>query len=278
MDLIHSVLENSYAIVDVSIEMAQAAERVCGMARRFFSSQESAKERYHTDAGEGFRAFATEYTDEPYQTDLVECFSCSLTRQSVRDRFPAGAGLALYDTMLQVQHLFAREAERLANDVLRALGSHPPDNLEFERWSRLQVNHADMTRGDRDLLHVVHQDGNFLTLAFSTGPGLNVFRRDGSVERLWPESAGKLVVLAGEILSIVSGGRIGAAFHCVERRTDISQRLAVLYFADAEPELLAQYASGDVNEIRDRISAAWLRSGVAPVQPHGGLHRAKDAN
>src|SRR4029078_9354261 len=213
MEPIHSVVENSYAIVDAGAELALAAERVCGMAWQFFSSPESAKEPYHTDAGEGFRAFATEYTDEPYQTDLVECFSCSLTRQSVRDRFPAGVRLALYDTMLEAQRLFAREAERLANDVLRALGFHPPDNLDFERWSRLQANHADMARGDRGLLPRVHRDGTFLRGAFSPGPGLNVFRRDGGVDRLWPQSAGKLVVLAGEILSIVSGVRVGAAFH-----------------------------------------------------------------
>jgi isopenicillin N synthase-like dioxygenase len=278
MEPIQSVLENSYAIVDTSAELANAAERVCALAWRFFSSPESAKERYHTDAGEGFRSFATEYTDEPYQADLVECFSSSLTRRSVRDRFPAGAGLALYETMLEVQRLFAREAERLANDILRALGFHSPNNLEFEHWSRLQVNHADMTRGTRDLLHVIHQDGNFLTLAFSTGPGLSVFRRDGAVERLWPESAGRLVILAGEILSIVSGGRVEPAFHCVERRADIRQRLAVLYFADAEPELLARYTGGDVNEIRDRVTAAWVRSGVAPVQPLDSSKRVKEAN
>jgi isopenicillin N synthase-like dioxygenase len=276
MEPIHSVLENSYAIVDTSTELERAAERVCGMASQFFSSPDSAKERYHTDEGEGFRAFATEYTDEPHQTDLVECFSCSVTRQSVRYQFPAGAGLTLYDTMLEAQRLFARETERLAKNVLRALGFHPPDNLGFEAWSRLQVNHAEMKRGDRDLLHVVHQDGNFLTLAYSNGPGLNVFRSDGNVVRLWPESAGKFVMLAGEILSIASGDRVRAAFHCVERRTDISQRLAVLYFADAEPELLAQYTSCDVNEIRDRIKAAWLRSGVAPVQP--GLNNVEEAN
>ena len=277
MEPVQSLIENSFAITDASEELAQVVGRVCAVALDFFRSAQQTKQAYATGVGEGFRGFATEYTDEPHQTDLVECFSCSVTRRSIRSTFTAGPGLLLYDAMLDAQYIFASETERLARGVLLALGLRPSPNLEFERWSRLQVNYAEMGRPGRDLLHVVHEDGDFLTLDFSTGPGLNVFRRDGTSQSLWPESAGKLVVLTGEILSIVSGGRIGSAYHCVERRPDLDERLALLYFADADPELLAQCADRDADMLRDRITAGWLRSGVAPVQPSGGSRDAEGA-
>ncbi len=278
MDPVQSLLKNSFAITDANAALAGAAAGVCSAAWEFFRSPLSAKEAYTTAAGEGFRAFATEYTDEPHQTDLVECFSCSITRRYVRSKFPPGPGLLLYDAMLDVQRLFASETERLAREVLLALGLHPPPCLGFERWSRLQVNYADMAIAGRDLLHVVHEDGDLLTLDFATGPGLKVLRHDGTPQKLWPESAGKFVVLTGEILSIVSGGRIGAAYHCVERQTNLDERLALLYFADADPDLLGQCTDCDANAIRDRITAGWLRSGVAPVQPSVAACDAEEAS
>lgn len=224
--------------------------------------------RHCTTVGEGYRAFATEYTDSPDQPDLVEVFSCSVPRAVARAGFPSGPGLALYDALLGAHPLYAELADQLARRLLASVGMElaPDFSFDFLNWSRLQLNFGVLRRARRTLLNVRHEDQNFITIGFATAPGLEVVTDDHPVD-LWGVRGPELVVLAGSILSIATHGAICTGFHQVRRRRDVNERISIIYFADASPAALVRIDPSRSQEGFFRlISEGWLSSGVAPVQ------------
>ena len=251
-------------------DLARAIRNVLSCADDFFRTpDDSYKMAHHTDIGEGYRPFATEYTDSPDHPDLVEWFSCSVSRNSVEKTFPQGSGLRLYRSLLGAQPLFAEVVENLTVEVFHKAGIEIPSTrflFDFLGWSRLQVNYGVNSRTERDLLVVPHEDGNFLTLVYSTQPGLELLSNEGT-EELWWGSGDKIAVLAGEILTAATAGAVATGFHQVRRLNAVERRLSLIYFADPDPFLL-ELSGAPVLALDafNLITNGWLRSGVPPVR------------
>lgn len=281
LDEITDLIVCGCQIIRCTSELQETITRVLRCAESFFhSSDNEHKLSYRTEEGEGYRPFASEYTDSPDQPDLVECFSCSLTRSSVKSRLPEGQGLQLYDSLLKAHQVFADFSENITRELFRALGVElPPPSCRFGflEWSRLQINYGVIERAARELLHVKHEDGNFLSIAFATAPGLELITANGKIYDLWRADNDYVAVIAGEILTSVTSGRVSTGFHQVRRRSDTRERLALLYFADCDPESLRGLnASVSTDYIYERITQGWLRSGVAPVQIRDRHREDKD--
>jgi len=255
-------------LIELNGEALAGLEALAEAARTFFRVGSHEKLRYRTSVGEGYRPFATEYTDIPAQPDLVEVFACSQARSKIRASLPAGEGLTLYEMLLGAHPHFALLADEIATALLRAIGIELESDFEFDfpKWARLQVNFGVNFRSDSDLLNVQHEDRNFLTIAFATAPGLELVAGGERLD-VWISQRPMLVVLAGGIMSTATRGAVPTGFHQVRRRGDVNERLAILYFADAAPSALVRInPSHSQEEFFRWITDGWLSSGVAPVQ------------
>lgn len=266
---VEDLLSLGCRIVNCDTELMNTIANILVKAADFFRNDDL-KMAYRTDIGEGYRPFAFEYTDSPDQPDLVECFSCSCSRSSIKSSFPEGRGLALYEVLLAAHEAFADLAENLTREVFNALMSSnlpPTFRFGFLEWSRLQVNYGVTQRAQRELLHVLHEDGNLLTIAYSTAPGLELVASDGEIQDLWCSRKDRLITIAGKIFSSVTKGRVPPGYHQVRRRLDVHERFALLYFADPDPRAFQGLDCPlSPHEVYECITQGWLRSGVAPVQ------------
>lgn len=253
-------------------EVRDGIDQILETAYAFFQDSEVSKRAYQTDTGEGYRAFANEYTDSPTQPDLVECFSCSLPR-SYELSFPTGAGSDLYNAMIRANASYAALAEQLARGLFTELDlfSASPFDLGFLNWSRLQVNYGEGYRASRDLLHVLHEDGDLFTIAFATAPGLELITDSGPAD-LWQPDNCQLTLLAGGILTCITKSAVRTGFHQVRCHPEVHRRLAILYFADFDPRAVERLRTQvTAEQVYEQVTQGWLRSGVAPVQTSLGV-------
>lgn len=267
---VSDLIQQGCRVMACTPSLRQLIAQAISAATTFFSSSDELKLSYCTDLGEGYRPYASEYTDRPEQLDLVESFSCSITREAVKMEFPGGPGLRLYNTLLLAHGCFADFVESTTKELFRTLSIDLPSpqfRFGFREWSRLQINYAVTGRATRDLLHVLHEDGGFLTLAFATAPGLELVSSDGRIRSLWWPGQAPAILLAGGVLSAATNERVRTGYHQVRRHAEINDRYSLLYFADPDPRLLHQVSSTlSVEQIYAKITQGWLRSGVPPVQ------------
>jgi isopenicillin N synthase-like dioxygenase len=135
-------------------------------------------------------------------------------------------------------------------------------------WSRLQVNYSRPDSAKGEIIHHRHEDSDLLTVAVATEAGLEIERSPGEWRAL-PHRLDQLLILPSEVLWLLSGGRIAPLYHRVRRVAGIERRLALLYFADADPSASQPWTLTDVNrdvDIGARVFTNSARYGVPPVR------------
>ena len=233
----------------------------------FFAADDTLKLACRTDIGEGYRPYASEYTDTPHQLDLVESFAASFALSGDGTRFSNEPGRSLCESLVEVQTVLSGLAEHVVSGVTRLLGHpEPNEHLGFLNWSRMQINYGEPHRAARDSIHVPHEDGNFLSIIAATAPGLEQLDSTGGVRDLW-SSDDEFVLIAGEIFTWVTAGAIATGFHRVRRDINYTKRYSAIFFGDPDPASVAHWAPWvRPGELFQRITDGWVRSGVPPVQ------------
>jgi isopenicillin N synthase-like dioxygenase len=262
-----SLFLNGYIAVSPDLPMRKALHDTFSCAFEFYQQGPAHKAPYAMpDRREGYRAMGSEYSATEDRPDLAETFSCSTCNGDVIGSFPPGHGRRLYQQMLDVTLHFASLAESIANDIREALCSLPPRHFEIEGWSRLQMNCTHPAAAEREILHDRHEDGDLFTLTYVTHEGMEIETDDGEWRPLW--NPGQLLVLPGETLCLISGGRIPPRYHRV-LRSNASMRLALLYFVDLAPHSSEAWIANELNrdiDIGSRLFDNSARYGVPPVR------------
>jgi isopenicillin N synthase-like dioxygenase len=99
----------------------------------------------------------------------------------------------------------------------------------------------------------------------NTGPGLEVLSSDNKFTPI-TIARGELLLVPGEILSLLSGGEIRPLYHRVRPIPDGYRRMAMLFFGDIDPRLCQPWISNHTNrnvDIGDRVLKNSKRYGLA---------------
>lgn len=256
----------SWTMFKTSASLRLQLADVIACAERFFSLSQRDKARYQLNDGEAFRPFGIEYSVDPTVPDLVESFSYSWSNRRSLDELPAGSGRELYSTLSDAAESLSMFAEDFAGVLIEHLRIVPPAaGFGFKAWSRLQVNHSVLAQSARSTTHELHDDGNFFTVACANQAGLELDTLGGGLTPVGPTPE-SLLIFAGEIMQLVTSGRIAAVRHHV-RTHSAPGRVAALYFADAEPNELTRWPSSvSAETLRALIVDNWVRTGVPPVR------------
>jgi isopenicillin N synthase-like dioxygenase len=260
---------NGYLFVSPEPELRAAIEKLLSLASLFFDEPVDEKLKCSTDdRREGYRPFGAEYSLSPDVPDLTESFSCAIANSCALGGFPDSTGRALYEQMLVISASFASLTESLTNAVYVALTGRSRRVFGVADWSRLQVNCSRPDSETREIIHHRHEDSDLLTIALATEAGLEIERASSE----WcdvPHGLDHLLVLPSEVLWLLTGGLIAPLYHRVRRTSGIAKRLALLYFADADPSASEPWITSDVNrnvDIGSRVFSNSERYGVPPVR------------
>ena len=103
-----------------------------------------------------------------------------------------------------------------------------------------------------------------MTVMTVTGAGLELKAPDGSFVPMQP--TGELLFMSGEILNLLSGGRIPAIYHRVHTAPGLEERMSLLFFADMNPSHCDPWISNETNvgvDIGRRVLKNSTRYGLA---------------
>jgi isopenicillin N synthase-like dioxygenase len=239
--------------------------------RLFFQQQLEAKMTSALPEDCGYRAFGVEYSQTASHPDQIESFTA--TARTCVDRFKLCDGPArrLYDCMLDSIAVLEPLAENVAALLAKSIGNGAGESFptgSLHRWSRLQINYSRPVSADGDI-HDLHEDGNLVTIACATGPGLEIQQPDGSLQAI-EAALPHVIVMPGEIAWLLSGGCVRPVWHRVRRVPSCSDRLALLFFADLEPEACQPWLHNAVNanvDIGERTRRSVTRFGLEGFRP-----------
>ena len=241
-------------------------------ASTFFRSPLDEKKSNRLPEDIGYRPMGIEYSQSPDRPDPVESFTADIRTCGAVRRLPSASARQLYKEMLSTIDILEHLAESLVVQLAKRIVVRSSSQKfvgAFRRWSCLQVNFSRPGHIQAPFLHEVHEDGHLLTILSANRPGLEVSLANG---KFLPISTrpDQVLVMPGEILSLLSGGKIRPLYHRVKRDSNCSDRLALLFFGDINPSLCEPWIENETNQgvdIGARVLSNALRFGLDPYQP-----------
>jgi isopenicillin N synthase-like dioxygenase len=271
--VIDNVLADGFALVATPEKAEASLYEIFDAGRAFFqrASAEKSLNRLPNDCG--YRPYGLEYSQSPSRPDEVESFSLCRPSPQVTDLATLSAsGADLYEKMaklFKVAELIAEKLTvRLAAELTGTLYEQRYSGA-FHHFSLLQLNYSRPSRVGAEYINDAHEDGSLVTIISVTGPGLELQRQDGSFVSVTP-AIDKLLLLSGEILWLLSGGRIPLVHHRVRPITCLDERMSLLFFADPNPTLCEPWIANHVNtniNIGERVRKNPRRFGLSEWGP-----------
>jgi isopenicillin N synthase-like dioxygenase len=250
-EIIEQLQVSGYARLRLPPAVWDSLADVLPVALRFFHKPLNEKLRIAFRDHCGFREMGVEYSKSPERPDQIESFSVSgrmLGSRSTADG--STAAQILCERMLVSFHDLELIVEELAVTLATSLaGSLVASSIRgsIRHWSRFQLNYSKPAEVPIDLIHDAHEDGSFITLAGATAPGLELVAVAGGFEPATTDP-GELLVLPGEIASLLSGGIVRPMFHRVRPDPQCAERLAYLFFADIDPWKCSPWINSAINK------------------------------
>jgi len=258
-----ALVESGFVVLEGHRIPSALGDRAATAALRAFALAPDVKARYRgPDDGSqrGYLEMRTALRDGRAALDRKECWHARRPGHRFANLFPAEAP-ELEPALLALIDAFDALAARILAGIDAFLGGTALAASARDGDSVFRLNHYPDLGGSREPRFAAHCDFDLITfLLGATAPGLEIEARDGHWHALTP-SASSIVVSAGDLLQVASGGRIPSARHRVVTPTSPDGgRLSMVYFVAPRPDLvLAEgIVSGDVVDRRLR-EAGYLR-------------------
>jgi isopenicillin N synthase-like dioxygenase len=249
---------SGFVLCNVPQVFQDSIKKVYGVARPFFRADLGDKKISILSEEAGYRPFGSEYSNSPVHPDQVESFT---VHKRVPDptRILSPLALALWTEMMNIFDVFENLAESVVNQMIMSIANNSPAyrNLHgaLGGWSRLQLNYSRPSQVRSSFINEVHEDGDLVTFANATGPGLEIRTGDESFLSVTTKSD-ELVIMPGELAWLLSGGHFNPAFHRVHPNPIETERMALLFFADIDPTLSEPWIHNEINnriDIKNKI-------------------------
>lgn len=262
-NLFETLRDEGFLSIDLAPQTAKKIEDAFSIGKQFFQSSLDEKNQNSLPDDFGYRPIGIEYSASPDLPDMAESFSVCARMDSAR--LSSHLARMLYNVMLDVFDVFEITVEAIATELQKSLNANSdlPQGA-FRQWSRLQLNYSRPSEMTTPFINEPHEDGDFLTIACSTGPGLELRSAEGA--SIPKETAlGEVLVIPGEIAWLLSGGLIRPCWHCVRPQAGEIERMALLFFGDLDPRLCQPWVQNEVNahvNIGERVLKSVGRFGL----------------
>jgi isopenicillin N synthase-like dioxygenase len=253
-------------------DSGQIIESVFDVGGAFFRASSDEKLHHKLPNDFGYRPIGVEYSQSPDRPDPIESFTVSMRTQSEIPSAWSTLAKSLSQHMLNAIEVLEPIAEEIVTKLAVRLGGRSVGKKlrgELHRWSCLQLNYSRPATVKSSFIHEPHEDGHFLTIGCSTSPGLE---RRVDANEFVPiiTKIDEVVIMPGDIATLLSGGRIQPLYHRVAVDNRCSERMALLFFADIRPELCEPWIVNETNlnvNIGNRVLTNSSRFGVQAFEP-----------
>lgn len=261
------LLANGFARFKASSEVALAISNAYAASHKFFDLPLNEKIASRLPRDLGYRPYGIEYSVSAEHPDQVESFSASRRLEATDMELPSVEARALYREAMHALSLLEPLAEEIVVTLAREIS--PDVDLSYIRgglqgWSVLQLNRACLPQIATEQSSELHEDGCLLTLMAHDGPGLEIRTSDGSFDAI-TLAQDELLAIPGEIMTLLSGGRIQPLYHRVKMVPNLVRRMAMLWFGDLNPALCVpwvQSAGSESINIGERVRGNGKRYGL----------------
>ncbi|UFZ08085.1 hypothetical protein LQG66_18115 [Bradyrhizobium ontarionense] len=265
-ECIDEIEREGFAILEVPDAFQELIKPAFEAGDRFFEADLTSKLRDRLPFDNGYRPYGTEYSASSSHPDEVESFTASYRIPSPKSKL-SPLGNSLHMAMLPIFDSFERVAENIASRLAVRFGNY--DNQtdllgSFKKWSLLQFNYSRPSLTKADLINDLHEDGCLLTVMSIAEAGLEL--QSGSDFRPVTPSGRHILVMAGEIMWLMTAGAIRPAYHRVRKIEAYSSRRSILFFADMNPARCRPWRLSDINRsvnIGDRVLKNSKRFGLS---------------
>jgi len=264
--MIEKLVDQGFLLIELQPAICEKVAEVFAAGRQFFRlpSEEKLISKLPNDFG--YRPIGIEYSNSPDHPDLAESFSvCARMNENFEPQ--SLTAQILYHRMLDTFGALEPIAEAITIGLAETLSSRSMAGelrAGFRRWSRLQLNYTRLLEIDGAFINEPHEDGDLLTIACATGPGLELRKTDGSFSPV-TTSHNEALIMPGEIAWLLSGGQIQPLWHCVRPQRLATERMALLFFGDLLPGLCEPWIHNQVNantNIGERVLKSVARFGL----------------
>jgi isopenicillin N synthase-like dioxygenase len=268
LNMIAELKERGFFVLSLSDWESKRIACVFDAGRAFFGLSADVKDLCSLPNECGYRPRGIEYSETPERPDEIESFTVTLRTASSHAELRPEKARILYEQMRLAIHVLEPIAEALTIQIANAVSRRDfgsPLRGALRRWSRLQLNFSRPSHCDHDLIHDAHEDGNLITLACATAPGLELQTADRKFEPC-PLFLPRIIVMPGEITWLLSGGEIQPLWHRVRTPTDCVERLATLFFCDLDPVACEPWVRNHINsgvDIGSRVLTNVSRFGLS---------------
>jgi isopenicillin N synthase-like dioxygenase len=258
---------NGFLLLEVSSELKDSIQDAFEAALPFFRSTLSEKMANKLPEEMGYRPFGIEYSRVPTAPDQIESFSMTARHPEAEVNLPSQSAQLLGARLSKTFDALESIAELLAVQLAAEMSDRPLAPVlrgTFRRWSRLQVNYSRPVEVASSFINEVHEDGNLITIACSTGPGLEIRTSSHEFTQI-TTTPGQMVVMPGEIAWLLSGGRVPPLYHRVRPEPIVKERMALLFFGDIDPLACEPWIRNEINshiDIGDRVLRSVNRFGL----------------
>lgn len=240
---------DGFLLVPLNKEAAEAVSATFEAAYPFFHAPLEEKVSNKLSQDSGYRPMGVEYSQSPDRPDQVESFTASVRTRSAIAELQSVSAQLLFECMLKTIDIFERIAEEITIQLANEVGDRPAsENLygAFRRWSRMQLNYSRPSEVTKPFINELHEDGNLITVACTTGPGLERQTATGAFVPITTR-ADEVIVMPGEIAWLLSGGQISPLYHRVQPESCFSERMALLFFGDINPRFCEPWVKNEIN-------------------------------
>jgi isopenicillin N synthase-like dioxygenase len=246
-EAVRRIAQDGYAFLGASDELQVLLQEALDAGDEFFQLDADQKTRNGLPLDTGYRPFGQEYSKSSTHPDEVESFTVSYRVPYPERQLSSVAARMLHARMLAVFDVFEAVAEEITSKLALCFNDRPKDlKGAFGRWSLLQFNYSRPSLTNAAFINDVHEDGCLLTIMSIAGSGLEL----QSGPEFTPVVAAKqqVLVMAGEILWLLTGGEINPVYHRVRAIPSCSTRKSVLFFADMNPAVCDPWIINHVNQ------------------------------
>ncbi|MFJ6661241.1 2OG-Fe(II) oxygenase family protein [Streptomyces sp. NPDC091377] len=256
---VDDLFRQGYACIALGRHEADVAGTCLREGSGFFELPADGKLRHSgADSNYGYRPTGIEYSITPERPDCNESFTLWAGRL---DLIPGAADIEPFTTALLAWQAVCSDltTELLDGCAARFSATAP----RFAVASHLQFNNYLPAPAGREFLQERHEDGHMVTLLHARGSGLE-FEIGGEMRPV-VNSPDQVLVLAGSVLTALTGGAVAPLYHQV-RRTHAGGRRSIMYFVNPElAEPLFPW-TGEQRDLRDYVRAAPLAFGLPMVE------------
>ena len=264
---------DGYLVLYVAPNVRAAIDSVFAAGLPFFrQSREIKLQHNNAKPYDGYKELGYSYSIDPERPDLAQSF-CVKPTDTRQSRFTRdNEHDALRDRMNSCGNLLDDIVTELVGNLGRYLSKTRMQESPFasKQGSHLQLNYYNPETSTRELLQDPHEDGTFATLTIATAEGLEIMTQDASFMAL-SLARGELLCMPGDIMHLMTGGRIRPLYHQVKRSAKSVERLSLMYFASLDPKsgaTIEPWIKNETNagvDIMKRVTANPMRFGLAPL-------------